>query len=193
MSLPPSKQEQYSYQDYKTWPTDKQWELIEGIPYAMSPAPSTDHQLTSGNLFFTIKSYLKSKKKDCIIFYSPYDVLLPEAEETEENCSTVVQPDLLIVCDKTKIKGKYCLGAPDWIIEISSPSSPSIDYVKKLHLYEKHGVREYWITNPQRKQIMIFRLKDNGEYDELEIFLESGIVKVSIFEDFELRTEDVFI
>ncbi len=193
MAIIPTKQERYSYLDYKDWPTDNHWELIEGVPFAMVPAPSTEHQLISGNLFFTIKGHLKSSKKDCIVFYSPYNVLLPEEGESEENCSTVVQPDLLVVCDRTKIKEKYCVGAPDWIVEISSPSSPSMDYVKKLHLYEKHGVREYWIINPQKKQIMIFRLKENGEYDVPEIYIESGVVKVSIFEGFEIKTEDVFV
>lgn len=193
MTFIPTKQEKYSYQDYKEWPADKRWELIGGVPYAMTPAPSTEHQLISGNLFFTIKSYLMSSKKDCMVFYSPYDVLLPEEGESEENCSTVIQPDLLVVCDRTKIKEKYCLGAPDWIIEISSPSSPSMDYVKKLHLYEKHGVREYWIINPQKKQVMIFRLKDNGEYDMPEIYMESGIAGVGIFEGFEIKIEGVFI
>ncbi|MDO7786877.1 Uma2 family endonuclease [Desulforamulus aquiferis] len=191
MAVIPGKHQRYSYQDYKQWPMDKQWELIEGVAYALSPAPSTEHQLISGNLFFIIKSYLRTFENDCMVFYSPYDVLLKGKEEDEDNCSTVVQPDLLVVCDKSKIKAKYCLGAPDWIVEISSPSAPSMDYVKKLHLYEKHGVREYWIINPQNKQVMIFRLRDNGEYDMPEIYIEKGIANVGVFEGLKIKVEDL--
>jgi Uma2 family endonuclease len=96
--------------------------------------------------------------------------LLPERGENQDNTSTVVQPDLLVVCDHSKITDKHCVGAPDLIVEIVSPSFPSMDYVKKLHLYEKNGVREYWIVNPEKKQVMIFRLMDNGDYNSPEIY-----------------------
>jgi len=191
--IAPSKEKRYTYQDYKNWPADQHWELIEGIPYAMTPAPSTEHQLISGNLFFIIKNYLKASNKKCSAFYSPYDVLLPENGENQEDSSTVVQPDLLVICDKSKITDKHCLGAPDLIIEIVFPSLPSMDYVKKLHLYEKNCVREYWIVNPQKKQVMIFRLMGNGDYNTPEIYGETDIAKIDIFDNLKINIGDIFI
>ncbi|MEG6616979.1 Uma2 family endonuclease [Peptococcaceae bacterium 1198_IL3148] len=193
MPVAPNKEERYTYKDYKNWPADNHWELIEGVPYAMSPAPSTEHQLISGNLFFILKNYLKTGNKKCMPFFSPYDVLLPEKGENQDSTSTVVQPDLLVVCDKSKITDKYCVGAPDLIVEIVSPSCPSMDYVKKLHLYEKNGVREYWIVNPEKKQVMVFRLMDNGDYDSPEIYGEADVAKVGIFVDLEVNINDIFI
>lgn len=190
MSHPaPEARKQYCYREYAKLPSDKRYEIIEGILYAMVPSPSTQHQRVLGNLFFSIKSYLANNS--CEVFCAPYDVLLPEKGEDADNVKTVVQPDILVVCDKAKLTEKHCTGAPDFIIEIVSPSSPSMDYVKKLHLYEKHKVREYWIVNYTRKEIMAYRLLENGEYGEPEIYSGKEIV-AGIFEGLKIPLDVIF-
>lgn len=187
MSIFP-QQPVYSYRDYKSWSSEDKWELIEGVPFAMTPAPSTKHQRISSNLHLIIGNYLKGK--DCMVFYSPYDVLLQEKDEPEDMVKTVVQPDLLVICDKSKIKEKHCLGAPDWIIEIVSQSTVSLDYVKKLSLYEKHQVREYWIIDPNDQQVMVYELGENG-YEKPVIYKANDLILVGIFELF-INLQEVF-
>ncbi|PIX17728.1 Uma2 family endonuclease, partial [Candidatus Desantisbacteria bacterium CG_4_8_14_3_um_filter_40_12] len=113
------QEEQYTYGDYLGWPDEERWELIDGVAYDMSPAPSTKHQKVFGVLFTEFFVYLRGKT--CEVFSAPFDVILPEYDENEEDCRTVVQPDILVVCDKTKIDSKRCKGAPDLAIEILSP------------------------------------------------------------------------
>jgi Uma2 family endonuclease len=192
MSSPVSEmRKQYTYKDYKGLPADKKYEILEGVLHALAPAPSTQHQRVLGNLFVAVKNQLK--EDHCEAFCAPYDVLLPDADEDEdtENIKTVVQPDIMVVCDKTKLTEKHCVGAPDFIIEIVSPSSPSIDYVKKLHLYEKHKIREYWIVNYHRKDIMVYRLQEDGEYGAPEIYSD-GEIASHVLENVRIALEDIF-
>ncbi|MBF7082128.1 Uma2 family endonuclease [Desulfallas sp. Bu1-1] len=182
------KLKQYSYQDYLSLPADIRYEIIEGT-LAMSPSPSTQHQRVSRKLLVRIANYLEGKH--CEVFGSPYDVLLPERNEEAKDIKTVVQPDILVVCDQSKLTDKYCIGSPDWIIEIVSPSSPSMDYVKKLHLYEKHQVKEYWIANYLRKEIMVYKLQSNNEYGMPETYAGNEITP-AIFEDLIIRLRDIF-
>lgn len=171
----PAREErrQYCYGDYLKLPQDKKYEIIDGVLYAMAPAPSTQHQRVLRNLLVWLANCLKDT--DCEVLSAPYDVLLPEGSEDPEDVKTVVQPDILVVCDKSKLKEKYCLGAPDFIIEIVSPSRPSIDYVKKLHLYEKHKVREYWIVDYTHQQVMSYRL-ESEEYGSPEVHTAGELV-----------------
>ncbi|WP_274428737.1 Uma2 family endonuclease [Desulfolucanica intricata] len=126
-------------------------------------------------------------------FISPCDVLLPKNyEEAEEDIDVVVQPDIFVVCDDKKITKEYCLGSPDWIIEIASPSSPSRDYVNKLHLYEKHKVTEYWIVNYIRQEVTVYRLNKEKEYDVPEIYKVDDNIKVGIFEDLIIDMKEIF-
>jgi Uma2 family endonuclease len=171
-------------------PDKNRYEILNGKLYTMTPSPSTKHQIVSGKLYLHLANYFANK--DCFVFYSPYDVLLPEGNEEVQNIKTVVQPDLLVVCDKSKICEKHCLGSPDFIIEIASPSSPSIDYIKKLHLYEKHKIKEYWIVNYVRKEIVVYSLQENDEYGEFEIY-KNGQICSSIFTDLTINLKDIFI
>jgi Uma2 family endonuclease len=165
MGLPLRKTEekQFTYADYLTWDDGERWELIEGVPYNMSPAPSTRHQEVSGELFAQIHGLLQGKP--CKVFAAPFDVRLPEADEEDWEASNVVQPDISVICDRSKLDQKGCKGAPDWVIEIISPSTASKDYRKKLFLYERHGVKEYWLVHPDHNLLMVYRLGADNRYE----------------------------
>jgi len=180
----------YTYADYLTWFDDKRRELIDGFIKLLSPAPLTLHQLVSGELFYLLKHYLKHKK--CIVFDAPFDVRLPQnGENTNEMIFTVVQPDLCVVCDTSKIDRRGCLGAPDFIIEILSENSKH-DVKTKFELYERHGVREYWIVHPEERTVNVFVLDANGKYQFAGIYAEDAKVKVNIFDDLYIDLAEVF-
>ena len=152
----PEQDRRYTYDDYAAWDDGKRWELIDGIPYAMS-APTTAHQRISGELHWQTRSFLRGKA--CEVFAAPFDVRL----NADEGDDTVVQPDLLVVCDRAKLDEKGCKGAPDFIIEILSASTVQHDRVVKFNLYRDAGVREYWIVDPDTKLVEAYRLED-GRY-----------------------------
>jgi len=189
---PLAKKEQngYTYKDYLNWPEDERWELIEGVPYAMTPAPSRKHQEILGELFGELRNYLKDKP--CRVYLSPFDVRLANKNEREEEVKTVVQPDITVVCDASKLDDKGCLGTPDLVIEILSPSTAAMDHIKKLALYEKNGVQEYWIVHPIDQILTIYKLGENQEYGRPEIYDREGKVKVELLGDLVLDLSIVF-
>ena len=148
--------ERYTYTDYYSWDDDKRRELIDGVPYAMA-APGRRHQEILGNLQYQLYGFLKGKP--CKVFTAPCDVRL-NADTYDD---TVVQPDLLVVCDKSKLNDRGCVGGPDMVIEILSPSTLLHDMVIKFRWYLNAGVREYWIVDPDSKIVTVYILK-NGEY-----------------------------
>lgn len=162
--IPGQKQQKYSYADYLTFGEHENYEIIDGVPYAMSPAPSTDHQRISMNLLgeFYTKLYKISRMKigPCELFHAPFDVRLPrEKGDADDKIFDVVQPDILVVCDNSKLDERGCLGAPDLIVEILSPSTALVDLADKRTLYERAGVKEYWIVNPKDRSAMVFSLE----------------------------------
>ena len=156
MSLP-QKELKYTYYDYCSWDDGERWELIDGVPYAMSPAPMRKHQDVSGALFNQLYNFLKGKP--CKAYHAPFDVRL----NADEDDDTVCQPDIVVVCDKSKLDEKGCNGAPDLIMEILSPSSLRMDRVIKLEKYRQVGVREYWIVDPEMHSAEVYIL-DGGRY-----------------------------
>ena len=148
-------EEHFTYSDYCTWPDDERWELIDGVAYDMSPAPSRSHQDISGELFFQLRSQLTDRT--CRAYLAPFDVRLSHGDETDDEIDTVVQPDIVVVCDRNKLDDKGCKGAPDLVIEILSPSTSSKDLHEKFRLYERVSVREYWIVHPLDRTVMVFR------------------------------------
>lgn len=171
----------YTYNDYLSWPDDERWELIEGEPFLMSPAPSRIHQEVVGELFLQIGNYLRDK--NCRVYVAPFDVILVSQNQRKENSKNVVQPDITIICDKNKLDDKGCVGSPDMIIEVVSPSTASQDYVKKLNLYEKYEVKEYWIVNPKSGNILIYKLDGNRQYSEVKVHNIKDKIQVGIFKD----------
>mgnify|MGYP005854663585 CR=1 FL=1 len=177
----PKKDEKYTYKDYLSWPDDERWELINGAAYAMSPAPKTAHQRLSVVLSSAIFNSLEDKS--CEVFTAPFDVKLDEA--------TVVQPDLSVICDKDKIDKRGCTGAPDLVVEILSDSTAYKDLTEKRFLYEKHGVREYWIINPDLPEIMQFiRYKD--KFGKPVTFSKDENLESAVLDGFSLPVNSLY-
>jgi Uma2 family endonuclease len=150
MPLPKDQNEKYTYKDYLTWPDEERYELIDGIPYRQA-SPTWQHQVISREFLIQFGNYLQGKP--CQVFVAPFDLRLPDADEQDEDVANVLQPDLLIVCDKSRLKGTGYYGVPALIIEIVSPSSGKVDKLSKFNKYEKAGVQEYWIIEPEEKRI----------------------------------------
>jgi Uma2 family endonuclease len=184
----------YSYADYLKWQFDDFVEIIKGKVYKMSPAPTRFHQDISREIERPIANYFYKKK--CKVYNAPFDVRFPvNGNSDNETLFTVVQPDICVICDPKKLDDKGCIGAPDWIIEIISPSTAKKDMNEKYNLYESSGVREYWIVFPKERFIMVHLLNDNGLYELVGNFepnAETPTIKVNIFPDLELIMEDIF-
>lgn len=175
----------FTYGDYASWPSEEQWELLEGVPYAMT-APSRQHQLVSFEVGFQIRSYLSGKP--CSIYAAPFDVRLPANNEADELIETTVQPDLAVICDAHKLDDKGCRGAPDWIIEVLSPSTALKDMDIKRRLYERHGVKEYWIIHPTDKWLMVYTLGASGTYaNHPRMYPLTDPVAVGLFPDLAIE------
>ena len=157
------KDEHWTYAHYKTWPDDERWELIHGVAYNMSAAPSTRHQAFLMYLVPKISRYLEGKP--CRAFFSPFDVLLPTAGEDDDEVDNVVQPDLVVFCDRSKITEKGARGAPDFAVEILSPSTSRKDQREKFDLYQEMGVREYWVADPIAAWICRYVRSPDGRFD----------------------------
>jgi Uma2 family endonuclease len=155
-SLPEKRR--YTYADYREWGEDFRAEIIGGTVFMMSP-PLTSHQRVCGELFFQIKSFLKGKP--CEVFIAPFGVrLYPQDDQSDD---TVVEPDIAVVCDSSKIDKRGCNGAPDLVIEVLSPSTAQKDWLLKFHHYRKAGVREYWIVDPDSALVQVYTL-EQGQF-----------------------------
>jgi Uma2 family endonuclease len=176
-----SSTKKYTYADYIKWSENEPVELIDGVPHAMVPTPSRAHQKLLVELSRQFANYLK--EKSCEVYMAPFEVRLPEKDEADADIKNVVQPDLAVICDQNKLDDKGCKGSPDLIIEVMSPASVTIDYIKKLHLYEKNSVKEYWIIHPIDKIIMVYELIGKGSYGRPRVYNIDDKVKVGIFED----------
>jgi Uma2 family endonuclease len=191
LSLDLSKR--YTYADYLTWVDDKARELIDGI-IKMMPSPRSVHAKVSRKLVKYLDKYLDDTNCKCEIYNAPFDVRLPKNGETaHDKIYTVVQPDICVICDPSKVDELGCCGAPDMIIEILSPSSTKIDAYYKFGLYQKAGVKEYWIADPKAKAINVFQLQDNGEYDDGTVYETLGDkVPVHVFGGYLIELNDIF-
>jgi Uma2 family endonuclease len=183
-SLPSKKNDTpWSWHDYQSWPDEERWEIIDGIAYAMSPAPSTKHQKIAGRMFSRLEQQLSGKP--CQPFIAPTDVKLSEQD--------VVQPDIFVVCDPARITPSHIEGAPEVVIEVLSPATSSRDLREKKALYEKSGVLEYVLVDPLENYAIRFLLTDDGydkgmvfACDELLIFERLEGLQVPLWEVFEL-------
>ena len=182
----------YTYADYLTWADDKVRELIDGFIKVMSPAKTTIHQRTCGNLVSELHWFVKKNKGDCKVFIGPFDVRLPRnGEKADEQIYNVVQPDICVICDPSKIDEKGCLGAPDMVVEVQSFSTAKYDLNEKFNLYEASGVREYWVVYPREGGIEVFLLQPDGKYDKGTRY-DIRKIPVHIFEGFEIDLDDIF-
>jgi Uma2 family endonuclease len=139
-------------------------------------------------------SFITKRKGKCEVFYAPIDVRLSLTGETaDDKIETTVQPDICVVCDLSKLDERGCLGAPDLIVEILSPSTARRDLNEKFHLYEATGVREYWIVYPEKDVLKVFLLQENGKYDEGTIYVKTGKAPVHIFEGLYIDLKKLFV
>jgi len=173
----------FTYADYCNWSEEERWELIHGEAYTMA-VPSRLHQKIVSELSRQIGNYLQGKS--CEIYVAPFDVRLPTRNEKDEQIDTVVQPDISVICNEEKLDEKGCRGAPDWIIEIVSPSSAFHDMNIKRDLYEMHGIREYWIIHPTERWLMIYLLDLQGKYGNYKMFSLENSSQVALFSDLSI-------
>jgi Uma2 family endonuclease len=182
----------YTYADYLTWLDDKRRELINGFVHLMS-APMRRHAGVSIELIALIRAFIKNKKGKCKVYHAPFDVRLPLHGSVDDNkIYDVVQPDICVICDLSKLDDKGCIGAPDLIIEVLSPSTLKYDWNYKFNLYEAAGVREYWIVNPKEKTATIFLLQPDGKYDLGTVYDNNQKAPVYILEGLEIDLEEIF-
>ncbi len=161
MSLSVHDKTHHTYGEYLTWSDEQRYELIEGVAYAMTPSPSRTHQRIVGELFRQIADALE--EGTCEVNIAPLDVRLPEEGESDDAIVTVVQPDVFVVCDPGKLDERGCRGAPDCVIEVISPQSAAHDQIRKLAIYERHGVKEYWLVHPIDRIVFVYCL-ESGRY-----------------------------
>lgn len=171
----------YTEDDYYNLPEDVRAELIDGRIYYQA-APGRQHQTILSELHIAIGNYLKSKKGSCRVFPAPFAVKLFEDRKN------IVEPDISVICDRSKLTDRGCTGAPDWIIEVTSPSDPQRDYGIKLFKYRTAGVREYWIVNPQKHTVMVYDFEKEERSNQYN-FCDD--VPVCIYEDLILNMDQL--
>jgi len=192
MELTLDLNKRYTYADYLTWLDDKSRELINGF-IKMMPAPRDIHVDVSYNISWQLGAILKRNNSKCKVRPAPFDVRFPKNGETDNaKIYTVVQPDISVICDLSKLDENGCLGAPDMIVEVLSPSTAKKDWNEKFALYEEHGVREYWIVHPTDKTIHAFVLQNDGKYNTGTLYERKGKVPVHVFDNYLIDLDDIF-
>ena len=190
MASPAEKNRKLTYADYLSWEDGQRWEIIDGKPFNITPTPSRRHQEILMAILSKFYGYLKNNP--CEIYTAPFDVRLPEQDQTEFDVTNVVQPDISVICDPTKLDDKGCLGSPDLIIEITSPATAAYDLIDKLNLYERLRVPEYWFVHPDDKIAMVFLVTENREYGKPRIYAGEDQVPVTLFPDLVVDLKKVF-
>ena len=189
MAQPLLKHAEFSYGDYRRWPDDERWELIDGEAYAMA-ASGLAHQAVVGELFVQISLFLRGKPcRPCI---APFDVRLPRRQEADDDVTTVLQPDISVICDPDKLDERGCRGAPDWVIEVLSPSTAARDQIQKLAVYEWAGVREVWLVHPTDHVVIIYTLNADRCYGKPAIHETAGTLAAGLFPDLVIEWDLVF-
>jgi Uma2 family endonuclease len=181
----------YTYADYRAWPENERWELIDGVAWNMSPAPSSRHQSILVELCVQVAPHVKGTR--CRVFVAPFDVLLPETgSQREDDVPNVVQPDLTGICDPSRITERGCFGAPDWVVEILSPWTLKKDLDAKFDLYERSGIREYWVIDPGSSTIHVYRLEASGKYGDSIIFEKNAEIPCPVGSGIVVHAAEVF-
>jgi len=180
----------YTYADYLQWDFEERIELIKGRIFKMSPAPGSAHQRISRKLLVALDVFLN--KKPCEVFSAPFDVRLTRKSRMNEDVITVVQPDICVICDRSKIDERGCLGAPDIVVEILSPGNNKTELQNKYEVYEESGVQEYWIVSPQDKTFFRYTLNQDGVYVASKLLPSDSEVTTPVLPGFILNLEEVF-
>jgi len=193
MELSLDLNKRYTYADYLTWMDGKMRELIHGFIKMMSPAPRVAHAEISANITWCLQTVVRKNKGKCKVFSAPFDVRFPRQGETaDDKIDTVVQPDICVICDLSKLDKRGCCGAPDMIVEVLSPSTAKKDITEKFSLYEESGVKEYWIAHPKDEAITVYLLQEDGKYDEGIVYEFEGEVPVHVFDNYLIDLNEIF-
>lgn len=180
----------YTYADYLTWQLDEMVELIKGKVFrSAAAAPRRIHQEISGKVFNKLFNFLE--KHPCKVYEAPFDVRLPVKSKKNEDIDTVVQPDICVICDKSKLDVMGCIGAPDLIVEILSPGSNKKELKNKYEVFEESGVKEYWIIHPDEQTVMTYTLT-TGKYIPSRLFTSGDVIESNSIPGFRLDLEYVF-
>ena len=186
----PSPDYMYTYADYLKWQFEERLELFKGKIFKMSGS-NTKHQQVCGNLFIKIGTFLSDKK--CKVFISPFDIRLPvQNKKKNEEITTVVQPDISVVCDDSKIDHLGICGAPDMLVEILSPGNSRKEVRLKYELYKEAGVKEYWIINPIEENLIVYILNDNGKFAGGKMYAGGDIITSAAIEGLQVYVNDIF-
>lgn len=186
----PDQSASYTYADYLKWKFEERLELFRGRIYKLA-APGTKHQQIAGNFFYQVKNALA--KKNCNVFIAPFDVRLPVKNRKKDNeITTVVQPDISVVCDESKIDARGCCGAPDLVIEILSPGNSNKEIKLKYSLYEESGVKEYWVVYPEEESVAVFILNDRGVYDGARLYASLDGIRSSAVPGLQIDLLEIF-
>ncbi len=180
---------EYTYADYLKFEFEEMVELIRGKIYKMSPAPLTNHQIISKNLEYLIESHIRKQK--CVMFHAPTDVVLPIANKKRNKATTVVQPDIMVICNPFIIEEKAIFGVPNLVIEILSAGTASKDRGVKYDVYEEAGVGEYWIVSPEYETVEVFLL-ENGKYAKKYVLTKNEQVTPFTLPEFTIDLKEVF-
>jgi Uma2 family endonuclease len=179
----------YSYADYFSWKFVERLELIKGKIFTMSPAPSRVHQKVSMNMTMLLGTYFKIHP--CNLYAAPFDVRFPKKEITDNKIYDVVQPDLCVICDNSKLDERGCIGAPDLIVEILYPGNSKKELHDKYELYRDNGVKEYWIIHPSEQTVLIYKLEAN-EYRPSRLYSGVETIGSSLFPELAVDLNEVF-
>ena len=189
MALPAEKG-RYTFADVLARNDGERAEIIDGEVFLMAPAPSRGHQEISGEVFRQLANYLEGKR--CKVYHAPFDVRLFEKDgDALEDVDTVVEPDIVVVCDHSKLDDRGCKGAPDMVVEILSPSTQRHDRLVKLGLYQRAGVREYWIVSPDDQTVQVLTLS-NGLLLPHEVYSRKDVAKVNALDGCFIELSKVF-
>jgi len=183
------KPEKYSYADYLTWDDDRRYEIIDGEVFDMT-SPGVLHQSISMELARILANYFENKS--CKVFAAPLDVLLAKNASKAEEVFTVVQPDIMVVCDPKKIEERGIVGAPDLVVEIISPSTSSKDNIIKRRIYEQAGVKEFWLVHPVDRLIRVYRLGKDGLFGREDIYDDQAQIEIAQFAGLSIDCRRLF-
>ncbi|MEI2708193.1 MAG: Uma2 family endonuclease [Chitinophagaceae bacterium] len=186
----PSANYSYTYADYLQWKIEERIELFKGRILKIS-APNRFHQQVSGALYVNIHQFLKGKK--CKIYAAPFDVRLPiQNKKKDYEVTTVVQPDICVICDETKLDDRGCCGAPDLVIEILSPGNSRKEVRLKYDIYEEAGVLEYWLVNPVEQNLVAYSLDNSGKFSGGKMYASGDLIYATSIEGLTIPISELF-
>ena len=179
----------YTYADYFKWKFEERVELIKGKVFKMSPAPNRFHQKLAGHIYLRMGVFLEGKP--CEVYTAPFDVRIPRKSKDDKDIITVLQPDVCVICDPSKLDFRGCIGAPELVVEVLSPGNNAKELKKKYEVYEEAGVKEYWVVSPQDQWLRIYTLT-KGKFVESPYLLAGDTATSSVLTAFSLNVAELF-